>query len=745
MPFRASSRNLLAVLFAISGNAQIEIRGSRLAVNQEPFRILAVAYRPVSGCLYGRDFPLMSRAGVNTVQIFGRPPDETTFWQTLEAANLYLLAGFSLDPYHDPAASLAPGSPLRVRILREFADFVAQFRAQRRLLAVLFGREVPQNYAQKFAGNPRDFYSLLQEAAVLARPTLVSTAVSFPGADVPDLAFWTITGPFQDHPGKPLLYEVSAAAWDAVRQVEEPEPQAAFLRALLRSLPPAGGIVREWADSSSERRGLFGLVATESPGFDALRPRPAFAVLAQEWGGRLPAEWPPARDPRLQPRGVVNSGSLAPLMAPGSLISFFGEDLADPDADLTSACVGGRPATALFVHPGQVNALLASDTPLGPAAALLYRAGRASNTVPVEVRPAAPGILDRGVLEAGKPCPVTATSGVRPGGYLEIYATGLNGAVPRAFLGSREVPVLYSGPAAAGLYQTNIRVPPDFPAMSPAGLRLFAAGVESNAYRIAVLGDAGRPRLSLDPGELSFVVQAGGPPQRAYLSLEGQDGFCDLVRFEVTGAPPGILVSVPVGFPGQRLPVTMEAGAQARTDQEVQVTLAAATTLAEVPSLRVRATVLPSRGDIPFRVVSGGGRAGLFARFEMAGRVLHEARGGGPGRGFHFVVLNGDTGILGLTRSFDTWLHTRAADDLADYLTALPIGTVVLGAIADEGTLNLTTRARTALREVLRSQQIGLLGYQDSWAIMSRVGAALPIAEATSREQVAVVERVLTF
>jgi hypothetical protein len=155
--------------------------------------------------------------------------------------------------------------------------------------------------------------------------------------------------------------------------------------------------------------------------------------------------------------------------------------------------------------------------------------------------------------------------------------------------------------------------------------------------------------------------------------------------------------------------------------------------------------VLPSRGDIPFRVVSGGGRAGLFARFEMAGRVLHEARGGGAGRGFHFVVLNGDTGILGPTRSFDTWLHTRAADDLADYLAALPIGTVVLGAIADEGTLNLTIRARTALREVLRSQQIGLLGYQDSWAIMSRVGAALPIAEATSREQVAVVERVLTF
>jgi hypothetical protein len=378
---------------------------------------------------------------------------------------------------------------------------------------------------------------------------------------------------------------------------------------------------------------------------------------------------------------------------------------------------------------------------------LVYRAGTPSNVVSVEVREAAPGILDRGVLEAGRPCPLSVTSGVRPGAYLEIYGTGLNGAVPRAFLGSRELFVLYSGlaPGIAGLYQVNARVPPDFLPSSPVGLRLFAAGVESNVYRITVLGESERPALALAPDNLAFVVQAGGPPRSAELGIEGRHGFCELVRFEVPALPEGIRLSAPVGFPGRRVPVTVQATAQARAGQDLETTLLAVSTLPETPVARLRISVLPSRGDIPFRVLSGGGRAGLVARFEMAGRLLHEARGGGPGRGFNFVVLHGDTGLLGPTRIFDTWLSERAAEEMADYLEALPAGTIVLGAIADEGTLRLTPRARSALRRILRSQFLDSLQYQDSWAILARVGAGQPIAEGSARDQPVVLERVLSF
>ena len=86
-----------------------------------------------------------------------------------------------------------------------------------------------------------------------------------------------------------------------------------------------------------------------------------------------------------------------------------------------------------------------------------------------------------------------------------------------------------------------------------------------------------------------------------------------------------------------------------------------------------------------------------------------------------------------------------AAEEMADYLAALPAGSVVLGAIADEGTLHLTPHARAALRTILRSQFIDTLRYQDSWAIVARVGATLPIAENQAADRQVVLERVLTF
>ena len=82
---------------------------------------------------------------------------------------------------------------------------------------------------------------------------------------------------------------------------------------------------------------------------------------------------------------------------------------------------------------------------------------------------------------------------------------------------------------------------------------------------------------------------------------------------------------------------------------------------------------------------------------------------------------------------------------MVDYLNALPVGTVVLAAIADEGTYHLTARARAALRQVLRSQYIDVVQYQDSWAIIARIGASVAIAEGFSLDRQVILERVLTF
>jgi len=857
MEFRVIARNLLVVLCAIPGQAQFEIRGSRLYLEGSPFSVRGVGYSPtpigevagadlrLSGCVYARDLGLAARAGINTVRLYGRiPAVERVLWQVIERNNLYVLADFPLEPYHDPGATLSPdteaGRALRARILKDFREYAAQLQGQARVLGLVFGNAVGEGYHRKFAGLPRDYYTLAEEAAVVLRQALGGSAPLFTvavadlgdigqpalgtrDADLPSLSFWSVNvfrgisfDRFFDEiwrrTGKAaLVSEFGIDAWDSGRQVEDAGAQAAGLRNLIRQLGQEtgragstvlGGVWFSWSDewwrggadatrhgtlgvaragfpddtSNAAWFGLFGVTATDLAGVDSLRPRPAFQVLAQEWGGKLPRDWPPPAAPRLRPGGVAQADSLSGAIAPGALISLLGENLAESrrrslenalpyQLDMTSACVGGRPVPLLSVDAGEVLGQLAWETPPGAARALVFHGGLASNTAAAEVREISPGILERGVTQAGRPCPVSVSNGARPGAYLEVYATGLGRAVgevatgiapslgllietgPRIFLGSREIPLLYGGlvPGLIGLYQINTRVPEDFPPVTPVSLRLVAGGAESNPHALTVLAESDRPGVVLGPATLSFQVQAGGPGQTIELPIEGRNGFCELVRFSTMGLPEGVTASLPVGFPGQRVPVTVEAAPQARSHQQAFGLLSAHSLAAENPSVPLQVTVLPSRGDIAFRVVSGGARAGLLARFEMAGRVLYEARGGGPGRGFSFLVLNGATGVLGPWRRFDTWQSEGESEEMADYLAALPAGTVVLGAVADEGTLRLTPRARAAVRGILHSEFIDRLQYQDSWAIIARVGAAQVIAEGWSTSRQVTLERVLTF
>ncbi len=854
---RSLVRGLLAVLFAISGKAQFEIRGSRLYVDGNAFPVHGISYSPtpigqtagdvlqVSDCLYARDFPLMALAGINTVRLYGRvPAGESVLWRELQDNQLYLLAGFPLDAYYDPRATLSAdsdnGRALRAKIIEDFRQYARQLQNSNRVIALIFGNEITANYSAHFAGSPRDFYTLLQEAGRMLQSEfgssapLLTTAVADDSeigqsalaardSDLPGLAFWSVNvfrgqsfrGLFDELRGKTakpvLISAFGIDAFDSTLQREDADSQAAAVHSLARELAQEmarpdsrvlGGVWFSWSDEwwrggpEATRHGtagslqegfpdgvinpgwfgLFGLAATGQPGLDSLRPRSAFAALAQEWGGALAAPWPPPT-PELSPQGVVNAGSLQATIAPGSLMSLFGQNLAlalttgsasSPPfhMGLTSACLAGQAIPLLAAGPSQINGQAPWASPTGATAGVMtYRAGVASNTVTVNVQAFAPGILERGVLPAGKPCPVNTANGVRPGVYLEIYGTGLGdpggalltgvapetpvalGSPPRVFLGGQELRVLYSGlvPGIVGLYQTNVQVPVDFSPSSSAGLQFLAGGVLSNPYSISVVGSLDQPGYTLGGDTLNFLVQAGGPPQTASLSIDGYNGFCELVRFSVSGLPAGISVSLPVGFPGQRIPVSVQAAPQAPGIQNAGGVIHGDSLAQQNPSIPLQVSVLPSQGDITFRVTSGGGQAGLVARFEMAGRLLAEVHGGGPGRGFNFLTLDGATGLLGPRYNFDTWLNEQASEEMADYLASLPPGTVVLGAIADEGTLHLTPRGRAALQQILHAQTIGLLQYQDSWAIISRVGSSLPFAEDRAGDRQVVLQSVLTF
>jgi len=514
--------------------------------------------------------------------------------------------------------------------------------------------------------------------------------------------------------------------------------------------------------------GLFSTERSELPGFDSLRPRDAYFALAEVWDAEVPGEVSQSAAPAVEPEGAVNLAAGEPLAAPGGLVSIFGEGFAQQSQGplAPAACVSGEPLAVFYAGPDELRAQVPWRLPAEKHQGVVYRAGRSSNPFELEVAPAAPGIFEKGVLPAGRPCPVDTANGVRPGTYLEIYGTGLGrveGDVetgrpaqealelsppPEAWLSVRELPVLYSGllPGLLGVYQTNVRVPEDFPP-SFADLTLVQGGVSSNAQRITVIAEeqeSGFELLGPEPREL--LLRAGGPPRSAAVRIRAVNSFCELVRFRVRGLPEGVSATIPVGLPGRSVRLTLRAAAAAPAVEGAEALLTGVSTLREDVELGFRVTVLPPLTEARFRVTSGGYLSTVpVARFEMNGRVLYEVQGGGPGRGFNFLTFDPETGEAGAFRTFDTFGSEDDVIALENYLLGLPEGVLVLGAIADEGSLLLTGRTFRILEETLGAQLIRRLDFQWSWAIIARKGAQAPIDEGLRPNGTVVLERTVSF
>ena len=523
--------------------------------------------------------------------------------------------------------------------------------------------------------------------------------------------------------------------------------------------------------------GLFRAESGATAGFDTLRPREAYFALAHTWGGLPPDELSAAALPVINEGGVVGAAGGRPAIAPGGLVSLEGEGFAfrSQSAGTTmlpnhlgplSACLGGEPVPLLFAGQTEIRGQVPWTTPLGVTEALVYRAGVASNPSAADVAAAAPGVFDRGVYRPRLPCPVDEANGIRPGSYLEVYGSGLGSVtaevgtsfaptggvltlnVPQSRLGSESIPVVYSGllQGVVGVYQTNVFIPEDF-APSLVDLQLVQDGVSSNPHRLRIIDGDQEPGFSISgPMPSTVVVQEGGPSQTAFVQIEGFNSFCDLVRFQISGLPTGVSASIPVGVPGELLPLTVSADPGTPRIENVPISLTAFTVLPETVTREFAVTVLPSLSDVRFRVVSGGYKSmAPVASFEVDGTLIYEVQGGGPGRGFNFLTVDPRSGLLGPVRNFDTWAREEDVTAMEVYLQSLPAGTVVIGAIADEGAFLLTDQARATVRETLGSYFIELLDYQFSWAIITRKAAPAPIAEGLGPAGIVVLDELLTF
>jgi uncharacterized protein (TIGR03437 family) len=752
-------------------------------------------------CRFARDLPLIAAMGANTVRTRALIPErDSTFVSVLETADLYWIADFPLDPYYDPTRSILSR---REEILSAFGAYAARFHSTRRLIGYVFGNEVLEGYNRKFAGPPTEFLQLLSEAAEILRRVLpqdtplLATAIRDPenlrGAP-PGLSFWALNAPgnrdfssvlqtARSLARLPILVsEFGIDAFDRRSGQEDEEAQTAAAAAIARQIEATPGVLgglylsfldewwREGLDPSRHVAGItpdpsfpdgyrndawagiFRVAATEQAGLDSLAPRAVFAALASLWRGTAPPGPPSVRIDE-----IAHAASGGAVTSPAALVRVTGSDLSAPvtgaewglHARTSCFCIGGLPARLGAVSPETVIALTPAPLQPGVHKAVFYRWGAASNYQEVRVQDYAPGIFPGAVLRPATDCRVSQSNGARPGDVLEVYLTGL-GSGPydtvEVEVNGLKAEILYAGTLEAypGVNQINVRVPRLAP-RGPGSLIVRASGHSSNSYPLSIADEMDVPGIELAVSGGEIVLQAGGPPQTISVAVEGRNGYCGPVLFRSPDLPEGIVLRSAVAFTGHAASLELRALEGARPTESGSLTVLGTAPGAATGRVPLRFAVLPSRGDIRIRVVSGGYKAGPLALFEWAGRTLFSTTGGGPGRGINVLAVDPASGVFSQVQSFDTWGDPGAAARLRAYLGQLAPGTIALFAIADEGTYQLDSAARETIRTLFGSRLIGALGYQDSWAMIGRKGAGSPLDESAATDKQVRIERVLTL
>lgn len=220
--------------------------------------------------------------------------------------------------------------------------------------------------------------------------------------------------------------------------------------------------------------------------------------------------------PTTSTAGIVNAGSGLPAIAPGSLISIYGTNLAPANAAApslplppalagTSVTINGLAAPVLFVSAGQINAQVPYEAPPGSATLTIQAGGLASAPVSFTVQAVAPGILP--AIEDGiTGALISPEAPAQAGQYLTVYVTGQGAvdppvatgaaapgdsfALPMATVGVQiggvDAIVSFAGmaPGLAGLLQVNLQVPTVAAGSQP--LVVTVGGVASNPVMVAI-------------------------------------------------------------------------------------------------------------------------------------------------------------------------------------------------------------------------------------------------------------------
>jgi uncharacterized protein (TIGR03437 family) len=193
--------------------------------------------------------------------------------------------------------------------------------------------------------------------------------------------------------------------------------------------------------------------------------------------------WVEIKGLNLAPASLANglTWSNAPDFASGKMPTSLGN---------VSVTVNGKPAFIYYVSPLQVNVLTPLDNTVGPVQMVVTNAGKASATVIVNLRQAAPSPFKVGATNyflathvdgslvgpSALSVPGYAFTPVKGGETIVLYVAGLglpstplmNGSamqagtlpsLPVVQIGGNQATVSFAGVIAPGLYQLNVVVP----------------------------------------------------------------------------------------------------------------------------------------------------------------------------------------------------------------------------------------------------------------------------------------------
>lgn len=226
--------------------------------------------------------------------------------------------------------------------------------------------------------------------------------------------------------------------------------------------------------------------------------------------------------PQISPNAVVNAASFFSQVSPGALATVFASNITSGQATASaplppslagvSVTVNGQKAPVLFVDPTQINFQVPWETAIGTGSLAITVNGVASNTIPISVATAAPGLFlygsGRAVAQNIDFSLNTSGNPAKEGTAIMAYLTGsgpvnnqpVDGAPGpgqpnlsnvtssySATIGSASAQVSFAGlaPGFVGLLQVNVVVPTGL-AKGDYPLTVTIAGQASNAGTISV-------------------------------------------------------------------------------------------------------------------------------------------------------------------------------------------------------------------------------------------------------------------